>query len=140
MAERGFTLLEVMVALAVLAIALGAALQTAATGSRQLAELEARTVAGWVAQNVVAELQLVPDWPAPGIREGVQSQLGREWNWQARIEATNDSDLRRVEVRVQPRQGEGAGYLLAALPRPAPPADEGEAGAGPAQDGAAPDA
>lgn len=140
MAERGFTLLEVMVALAVLAIALGAALQTAATGSRQLAELETRTVASWVAQNVVAELQLAQSWPPPGTREGLQSQLGREWAWQARIEATDDPDLRRVEVRVRPRRGEDASYLLAALPRPATPADESEPNPRLPEAGAAPDA
>lgn len=140
MAERGFTLLEVMVALAVLAIALGAALQTAATGSRQLAELETRTVASWVAQNVAAELQLAQSWPPVGTRQGVQSQFDREWAWQVRIEATADPDLRRLEIRVQPREGEGTSRLLAALPRPVTLADQEEPRAEPREVGAAPDA
>lgn len=100
-AARGFTLLEVLVALAVLALALGALV---AAGGRQAAAVEHlrdRTLAEWVAQDQLAELRLQTSWPDPGMRRGA-TRMGRaEWHWTLEVSATEDPDLRRIDVEVR---------------------------------------
>lgn len=97
---RGFTLLEVLVALAVVAVALAAAAQTASQYGHGGNRLKQRTIAGWVAQNVLAELENETPWPDTGRREGDTRMAGREWTWQLEIRDTEDPDLRRVDVEV----------------------------------------
>ncbi len=96
----GFTLLEVMVALLVVALALAALIGTAGRSATDTAHLRDRTVAAWVAQNVITDLRLEPEWPAPGRRQGQAVMLGRTWFWEARIVPAADPDLRQVEVAV----------------------------------------
>ena len=99
----GFTLVEVLVALAVLAVALGGALKGASESATQAAYLREKTQAHWVALNKVAELQLLEGWPAIGIRRGT-TELGRqEWHWTTTVSGTPDEDVRRLEVEVRAR-------------------------------------
>ena len=98
--HAGFTLLEVMVALLVVALALAALMGTAARSAADTAHLRDRTVAGWVAQNVVTDLRLETEWPAPGLRHGQTVMLDRTWYWEARIAPAADPALRRVEITV----------------------------------------
>ena len=62
--QHGFTLLEVMVALAVIAFALAAAVSAVSGNTRNAAGLQQRTYAHWVAMNKMAELQISQQWPA----------------------------------------------------------------------------
>lgn len=96
----GFTLLEVMVALLVVALALAALVGTAGRSAVDTAHLRDRTVAAWVAQNVIADLRLESEWPAPGRRRGQTMMLERTWFWEARIAPAADTALRQVEVAV----------------------------------------
>ena len=96
----GFTLLEVMVALLVVALALAALVGTAGRSATDTTHLRDRTVAAWVAQNVITDLRLEPEWPAPGRRQGQAVMLGRTWFWEARIVPAADPDLRQVEIAV----------------------------------------
>lgn len=98
--EAGFTLLEVMVALLVVALALAALMGTAGRSAADTAQLRDRTVAAWVAQNVITDLRLEPEWPVPGRRQGQALMLGRTWFWEARIVPAADPDLRQVEIAV----------------------------------------
>lgn len=98
----GFTLLEVLVALAVLAIAMAALLRIAGSDSTTFAALRARTIAGWVAANAVAELRLSPGWPRAGSRlRGTARMAGRDWPWTITVQNTADPDLRRLDVSVR---------------------------------------
>ncbi len=99
--QRGFTLLEVLVALAVLAVALGALVKAAALGTHNIAELRDRTVAGWVAANKINEILLTTDWPELGDVRGATTMAGREWRWRVRVSNTPDSALRRLDVSVR---------------------------------------
>ena len=103
----GFTLLEVLVALAVVAIAL-AALVSAANGQLKIAErTRDNAVAGWVAANVLTELKLRERFPEPGERTGVVSMANQRFAWRAVVQNTVESDLRRIDLRVS-LKSEGA--------------------------------
>ena len=65
--QRGFTLVEVLVALAILATALAAASRVSVMMADSSAELRQRLLAGWTAQNRLAELQARRAWPGVGI-------------------------------------------------------------------------
>lgn len=98
--SRGFTLIEVLVALAIVAIALGAALRVAAQGTTDATELRARLLAGWVASNLLAEHAARGDWLPPGSLTGSQRQAKLEFSWREEVSATPNPAFRRVDVAV----------------------------------------
>jgi len=98
--KRGFTLVEVLVALAIVAIALAAAGRSIAMSTTSAAEVKQRVLAGFVAENLMSELAARRVWPAAGVSEGVQQQAGIELRWSMEVAATLHPDLRRVEIRV----------------------------------------
>jgi len=116
----GFTLLEDLVALAVVAIALTAAVTAAGQDARNVALLRDRTLAHWVAMDRITEAQLSDDWPAVGKREGDTVMAGQEWHWTLAVSATDDDDVRRldVEVRHTPREERALTSMIAYLGRP----------------------
>lgn len=113
--ERGgFTLIEVLVALAVVAIALGALLGAAGQGARSAAHLREHTAALWVADNRATELQLAGVAPSTELR-GEADMLGRTWYWVQRAESGATGELLRVRVSVHdrpPAPGVAAAPLL----------------------------
>ncbi|MBI5463228.1 MAG: type II secretion system minor pseudopilin GspI [Gammaproteobacteria bacterium] len=98
--STGFTLLEVLVALAVLALALAAAVSAAAAYVGNQAYLQERTLAHWVARNVLIELQLEQPWPGTGERSDTVRMADLDWTWQATIDETPEKDMRRVTLKV----------------------------------------
>ena len=64
--QSGFTLIEVMVALTIIAISLGALLSTSGTQANSVAYLKQKTLAHWVAVNELTELRMAKEFPAPG--------------------------------------------------------------------------
>ena len=103
--QRGFTLLEVMVALAILALALGAMIQAGGASARNVAMLRDQTLANWVALNKVNEALLLREWPEPGIHTDTIILANREWYWELRVSKTSDPELRRLEVAVRDQKG-----------------------------------
>ncbi|MFO1493079.1 MAG: type II secretion system minor pseudopilin GspI [Lysobacterales bacterium] len=99
---RGFTLIEVMVALAILAIALAASVRAVGEQSRAQAIVRDGSYARWVAANLIAETRLNENWPAPGVREGQSRMAGRIWRWRLTITDTPDGDMRRLDAEVYP--------------------------------------
>jgi len=97
---RGFTLVEVLVALAIVAIALAAAGRSVALSTRSAQEYKLRVLAGIVAENRMAELAARRAWPGVGLSEGAERQGGVEFRWRAEVFATPHPRLRRVEIRV----------------------------------------
>lgn len=97
--QKAFTLLEVLVALAVLAIGLGTVIKVAGTQTTQLAYLKDKTLALWVANNKVNEIQL-GKWPGVGNSSGHEFMANQEWRWKLKVSNTEDKDLRRLDVEV----------------------------------------
>jgi len=97
---RGFTLLEVLIALAVVALVLVALVRTAGTAARALERERDVTLATWVAANVLAEQRIAGGVPALGRREGSQRLGARDWRWQSVVQATDEPAIRRIDVRV----------------------------------------
>ena len=98
--SRGFTLLEILVALAVLAISLGALVKMAAESANNVAYLRDRTLAAWVANNKINETLLSKGWPALGLSQGTASMAEQQWRWRLKVSNTSDPDLRRLDVVV----------------------------------------
>ncbi len=99
-AQRGFTLLEVLIALVVVALALLALTRTAGGQISRFDGLRERTLAGWVAANVLSETRIATPLPPIGKRDG-RSRLGnRDWRWSLEVKATDDPDMRRLDVVV----------------------------------------
>jgi general secretion pathway protein I len=98
--QRGFTLLETLVALAVLAIALAAVLRAAGAETSHAEELRARLLADWVAQNRLALHAARGDWLASGTQNGEDTQAGMRLLWREEISDTPNPAFRRIEVTV----------------------------------------
>ncbi len=97
---RGFTLLEVLIALVVVSLALLALTQTAGGEVRSFDGLRERTLAGWVAANVLSETRIATPLPAVGRRDGRVQFANRGWRWTLEVKATSDPQLRRLDVLV----------------------------------------
>ena len=119
----GFTLIEVLVALSVIAIALAAVLKGASEGASSVRYLRDKTFAHWVAMNTIAEVQVRGEWPAPGSKEGEDAMGNRDWHWRQIVSDTPDADLRRLEVEVRyvEEDEEPVVTRVAFIPRPLGP-------------------
>jgi len=96
----GFTLIEMLVALTILAIAL-AAVQRAVSGSLDNAfELKQRLLASWVADNRLAELRATHMLPPTGETRGEEAQAGIAFHWKSQVSTTPNPFVERVEIRV----------------------------------------
>jgi len=97
---NGFTLLEVLIALAVLAIALSALLKAGSQNAENAIYLRDKTLAHWVAMNVLTEIQ-VGQRPLEGDeQQGPMMMAEREWFWVVKVLNTPEEQLRRLEIRV----------------------------------------
>ena len=108
----GFTLLEVLVALAVLAIALTATARVFWQGTDVTAALRERTLAMWVAQDRLTRHQALQAWPDVDDSTGERVLAGWTWYWRERVSGTDEPMLRRVEIEVSRRPD---GKVLARL-------------------------
>jgi len=101
---KGFTLLEVMVALAVIAFALAAGASAVSSNARNASGLQQRTYAHWVAMNKMAELQLSHQWPSTKTTKGSALMARHEWFWAMKVSNTPNPVIRRVDVMVRPEE------------------------------------
>lgn len=98
--DAGFTLLEVLIALAIVAVALVATLRSLGAGALAAADLRARMVADWIAHDRLARYRAASAFPAPGRGEGRVTQARRDYVWRERIADTPNARFRRIDIEV----------------------------------------
>jgi general secretion pathway protein I len=113
--SRGFTLIEIVVALAILAVAMGALIEGMARYANNAASLRERTFALWVAHNRLTEIELEPSWPDVGKSDGDVEMAGIKWRWHVTVSASPDPDVRRIDIGVKPQGSEGDAALLSSF-------------------------
>jgi general secretion pathway protein I len=102
---RGFTLIEMLVALSVFSVAALALVRMASFTIGNTARLDSKHAAQIVARNLIVEALTDPEPPPYGTRVGVTRNGGREWQWVRVVSRTADQRLSRVDVRVMSPSG-----------------------------------
>lgn len=98
--SNGFTLIEVLVALAIAGLALGAIAASVSQMVDGATSIQERTYASWIAQNKIAELRLANVVPEVTDTSGEVEYARLEWAWNASISETGVENLFRVDVAV----------------------------------------
>lgn len=96
----GFTLVEVMVALAIAALGLAAVAASVSQMVDAAISMQQRSYANWIAQNKIAELRLANVVPEVSSTSGQVQYAGMDWDWRADISETGVENLFRVDVTV----------------------------------------
>lgn len=100
-AVKGFTLIEVMLAMAVFAIAGVALVGVADNNARNVGYLEKKMLANWVASNQLVNTHLNTNWPPKNNRKGDVEMAGRKWFWSQKVIKTQNNDMRSVVMEVR---------------------------------------
>lgn len=98
--RSGFTLLEVMVALAIFSIAALAMVRLQGFSVRSTANLGDSGIAWQVARNVAVEILSNPAPPALGDTGGEEMNGGQNWRWTATATKTDDMRLVRIDIKI----------------------------------------
>lgn len=117
--HAGFTLLETLVALAILAITLAAIFRATGAATNHAEEMRIRLLADWVAQNRLALHAARGDWLPVGIQSGEETQANIRLLWKETISSTPNPAFRRIEISItDPAESDGhvlrqlSGYLV----------------------------
>ena len=105
-AGRGFTLVEVLVALAIVAVALAAGLRAAGALTDNAERLAAVTAGQWCAENALTNLRLARQLPGVGDADFACEQLGRSFSGTLATRPTPNPNFRRVEASVRDAAGQ----------------------------------
>ena len=96
----GFTLIEVLIGMAIIAVTLAAASRAAGHAIETSNEMKRRVIADLVAQNRLEMHKVRHDWLAPGKLTGEETQAGIRMIWKEAITETPNPAFRKVEVEV----------------------------------------
>jgi len=100
--ESGFTLIEVLVALAIVAIGMAAVLSSLTSSASTVLYMRDKTLAQWIALNHIAEQRLGMKMPQVGNTEGDLDYAGQKWHWRQETVATSVQGMIRMDVMVRP--------------------------------------
>jgi general secretion pathway protein I len=148
--QRGFTLVEVVVALAIVVVsfmALYGVMMQMVNATRLMQE---KTIASWVAFDKVTELRLKADLSADPKSSGITEMAGTTWTYSVQVRSTGSDDIRQVIVTVAPENepertlGLVSGVIFSNVPvgefpGPGPAADPAQGANPPVMSGASPD-
>ena len=102
---RGFTLIEVLVALTIVAVTLGAGIRAAGALSSNAQRLSDVSAAQWCADNQLTALKLERQYPGIGDVDFACVQLGRSYRGKLIVRATPNPNFRRVEAQISDEGG-----------------------------------
>jgi general secretion pathway protein I len=109
--RRGFTLVEVLVALVIVALGMAALLSTLTSAADSTVYLREKTLATWIALNKLSETRLKGTMPTTGTTKGEVDYAGRKWFWEQTVQRTQVRGIVRIDVRVQPRRTTSPGSV-----------------------------
>ena len=116
-ASKGFTLIEVLVALAIVAIGMAAVLESLTSSANTTVYLQDKTFAGWVALNRIETVRLSGTIPQAGTSNDNISFAGQSWQWQQKVTNTQIPGMVQIEVDVKPADstaGDDKGWYASA--------------------------
>jgi general secretion pathway protein I len=103
--EAGFTLIEMLVALAIFSLAALALLRLGGATATNSASLSDQAIAQIVARNLAVETLSDPEPPAFGTSEGDAANAGRRWRWTRTVSRSPEARIQQIEIIVQPEAG-----------------------------------
>jgi general secretion pathway protein I len=103
---RGFTLIEVMVALMVVALGMMAVIQAVGDTASNSSYLRDKTIAHWIAMNKLTEVRLLPSAPKIAKSSDDVEMAGRDWRWTMEVQATAVETVRRIDISVRPKEAD----------------------------------
>ncbi|MBV1911937.1 MAG: type II secretion system minor pseudopilin GspI [Kangiellaceae bacterium] len=104
--SKAFTLLEVLVAMAIFGYAAVSLISNMSQYQRMQLTATQRTVAHWVAMNQMAESRLEKEWPNVGVTRGTADMVGKTWYWKRSVSKTTEKELRQVEIEIRLEQND----------------------------------
>ena len=99
---RGFTLIEVLAALVIVALGMLGVIQAVTQTARNGTYLREKTLAHWIGLNLITERRLAPSPPEVSETSDEVEFAGRRWRWTLRVTQTEVESLRRMDVSVRP--------------------------------------
>lgn len=115
MNTRGFTLMEIIIALLVLSVVAISAVKASGNAIGNIHYLKQQSFAHWVAMNKAAEIALAPaDWEG-GESSGTALMADAQWPWSFSVHDTPEAGIRRVEIEVWPEGSRGAPVAVITL-------------------------
>ena len=115
--ERGLTLIEVLVALAIVAVTLAAGIKAAGALANSSQRLGDTIAAQWCADNQLTELRLQKQFPSVGDTAFQCAQLGQAYVGQLHVRPTPNPNFRRVDARITDAAGQFLVSISTLLPR-----------------------
>jgi general secretion pathway protein I len=97
----GFTLVEVLVALVIVAIGMAVLMSAMASAADTTAYLRDKSLAEWIALNEIAIVRLGTQLPSQGKTEGDLDYAGRKWHWEQQVTPLDFPGMLRLDVKVQ---------------------------------------
>jgi general secretion pathway protein I len=98
--QNGFTLIEVIVAMAVIALGIGALLTTLTTSAGAISTLRDRSFAEWIALNQISKTRLATSPPTTGVTTGEVDYAGSKWVWRQEVVDPGEAAILQLNVSV----------------------------------------
>lgn len=108
--QMGFTLIEVLVALVIVAVGMGVLMSALTSSAKSVVYLQDKTFAEWIALNQIALLRLQlqqGQLPPQTSTNGDLDYAGRTWHWRQDVKASEVPGINRIDFKVRPKDVKG---------------------------------